>query len=76
MIKCDKGNTEIKGNLGLLEAETVVILKAIRRIIEEECGKKHAERSMQKIFELSAMTNEEIKEETKKIKQMIAKFFE
>lgn len=27
MIKCSKGNVEIKGNLILLEAETVMILR-------------------------------------------------
>ena len=49
MIKCSKGNVEIKGNLILLEAETVMILRGIRNILEEEYGKKHAEKSMQKI---------------------------
>ena len=47
MIKCSKGNVEIKGNLILLEAETVMILRGIRNILEEEYGKKHAEKSMQ-----------------------------
>lgn len=40
MIKCSKGNMEIKGNLILLEAETVMILREIRNILEEEYGKK------------------------------------
>ncbi|MFR8621674.1 hypothetical protein [[Ruminococcus] torques] len=39
MIKCSKGNVEIKGNLILLEAETVMILREIRNILEEEYGK-------------------------------------
>lgn len=52
MIKCSKGNVEIKGNLILLEAETVMILRGIRNILEEEYGKKHAEKSMQKIVKM------------------------
>lgn len=36
MIKCSKGNVEIKGNLILLEAETVMILRGIRNIPVEE----------------------------------------
>ena len=60
MIKCSKGNVEIKGNLILLEAETVIILRGIRNILEEEYGKKHAEKSMQKIVKTSTMTQEEI----------------
>ena len=60
MIKCSKGNVEIKGNLILLEAETVMILRGIRNILEEEYGKKHAEKSMQKIVKTSTMTQEEI----------------
>lgn len=56
MIKCSKGNVEIKGNLILLEAETVMILRGIRKILEEEYGKKHAEKSMQKIVKTSTMT--------------------
>lgn len=71
MITCDKGNVEMKGNLILLEAETAVILREIRNTIEEVWGKKHAEESMQKIFELSAMTREEIEEEMKKSAQEI-----
>ena len=66
MIKCSKGNVEIKGNLILLEAETVMILRGIRNILEEEYGKKHAEKSMQKIVKTSTMTQEEIEEEIKK----------
>lgn len=66
MIKCSKGNVEIKGNLILLEAETVMILRGIRKILEEEYGKKHAEKSMQKIVKTSTMTQEEI-EGNKKI---------
>ena len=73
MIKCSKGNVEIKGNLILLEAETVMILREIRNTIEEAYGKKHAEKSVQKIVKLSAMTREEIEEETKKIAQEIAR---
>ena len=60
MIKCSKGNVEIKGNLILLEAETVMILRGIRKILEEEYGKKHAEKSMQKIVKTSTMTQEVI----------------
>lgn len=67
MITCSKGNVEIKGNLILLEAETVMILRGIRNILEEEYGKKHAEKSMQKIVKTSTMTQEEIEEEIKKI---------
>ena len=75
MIKCSKGNVEIKGNLILLEAETVMILRGIRNILEEEYGKKHAEKSMQKIVrrgnkkistrnsERSSETPHEMKEE-------------
>lgn len=73
MITCDKENVKIKGNLASLEAETVLILKGIRNIIEEECGKEHAERSMQKIFELSTMTQEEIEAETEKTVREIAR---
>lgn len=71
MITCDKGYVEIKGNLTLLEAETIVILRGIRNTLEEAYGKKHAEESMQKIFKLSAMTREEIEEEMKKSAQEI-----
>ena len=70
MIKCSKGNVEIKGNLILLEAETVIILREIRNILEEEYGKKHAEKSMQKIVKTSTMTQEE---EIKKSAQEIAR---
>ncbi|WP_419091705.1 hypothetical protein, partial [[Ruminococcus] torques] len=73
MIKCSKGNVEIKGNLILLEAETVMILRGIRNIFEEEYGKKHAEKSMQKIVKTSTMTQEEIEEEIKKSAQEIAR---
>ena len=73
MIKCSKGNVEIKGNLILLEAETIAILRGIRNTLEESCEKKHAEELMQKIFELSAMTREEIEEEIKKSAQEIAR---
>lgn len=73
MIKCSKGNVEIKGNLILLEAETVMILRGIRNILEEEYGKKHAEKSMQKIVKTSTMTQEEIEEEIKKSAQEIAR---
>jgi predicted nucleotide-binding protein (sugar kinase/HSP70/actin superfamily) len=73
MIKCSKGNVEIKGNLTLLEAETVMILRGIRNILEEEYGKEHTERSMQKIFELSTMTREEIEAETEKAVREIAR---
>ena len=73
MIKCGKGNVEIKGNLILLEAETVMILRGIRNILEEEYGKKHAEKSMQKIVKTSTMTQEEIEEEIKKSAQEIAR---
>ena len=73
MIKCGKGNVEIKGNLILLEAETVMILREIRNILEEEYGKKHAEKSMQKIVKTSTMTQEEIEEEIKKSAQEIAR---
>ncbi len=45
MIKCSKGNVEIKGNLILLEAETVMILRGIRNILEEEYGKKNTQKS-------------------------------
>lgn len=64
---------EIKGNLILLEAETAMILKATRNTLEEACGKKHAEESMQKIFELSTMTQEEMEEEMKKSAQEIVR---
>lgn len=73
MIKCSKGNVEIKGNLILLEAETVMILRGIRNILEEEYGKKHAEKSMQKIVKTSTMTQEEIEEETEKAVREIAR---
>ena len=73
MITCDKGNVKTKGNLTLLETETVVILKRIRNAIEEEYGKEHTERSMQKIFELSTMTREEIEAETEKAVREIAR---
>ena len=73
MIKCSKGNVEIKGNLILLEAETVMILRGIRNILEEEYWKKHAEKSMQKIVKTSTMTQEEIEEEIKKSAQEIAR---
>ena len=69
MITCDKGNVEMEGNLILLEAETIAILRGIRNTLEESCEKKHAEELMQKIFELSAMTREEIEEEMKKLAQ-------
>ena len=72
MIKCSKDNVEIKGNLILLEAETVII-REIRNILEEEYGKKHAEKSMQKIVKTSTMTQEEIEEEIKKSAQEIAR---
>ena len=39
MIKCSKGNVEIKGNLILLEAETIAILRGIRNTLEESCEK-------------------------------------
>ena len=70
MIKCSKGNVEIKGNLILLEAETVMILRGIRNILEEEYGKKHTEKS---IVKTSTMTQEEIEEEIKKSAQEIAR---
>ena len=73
MITCDKGNVKTKGNLTLLETETVVILKRIRNAIEEEYGKEHTERSMQKIFELSTMTREEIEADTEKAVREIAR---
>lgn len=73
MITCDKGNVKTKGNLTLLEAETVMILRGIRNILEEEYGKEHTERSMQKIFELSTMTREEIEAETEKAVREIAR---
>ncbi|HBM33144.1 MAG TPA: hypothetical protein DD395_03150 [Lachnospiraceae bacterium] len=73
MITCDKGNVKTKGNLILLEAETVMILRGIRNILEEEYGKEHTERSMQKIFELSTMTREEIEAETEKAVREIAR---
>ena len=71
MITCDKGNVEMEGNLILLEAETIEILRGIINTLEESCEKKHAEELMQKIFELSAMTREEIEEEMKKLAQEI-----
>ena len=43
MIKCSKGNVEIKGNLILLEAETVMILRGI-----ETSSKKSTEKNTQK----------------------------
>ena len=72
MITCDKGNVEMEGNLILLEAETIAILRGIRNILEEEYGKKHAEKSMQKIVKTSTMTQEEIEEEMKKSKEALA----
>ena len=48
-----------------------MILRGIRNTLEESCEKKHAEELMQKIFELSAMTREEIEEEMKKLAQEI-----
>ena len=66
MIKCSKGNVEIKGNLILLEAETVIILRGIRNILEEEYGKKHAEKSMQKIEEEIKKSAQEIAREAAK----------
>ena len=73
MITCDKGNVKMEGNLILLEAETIAILRGIRNILEEEYGKKHAEKSMQKIVKTSTMTQEEIEEEIKKSAQEIAR---
>lgn len=72
MIKCSKGNVEIKGNLALLKAETVMILRGIRNTLEEEYGKKHAEESMKTIFEVSTMTQEEMKAKTEEIIQEMA----
>jgi hypothetical protein len=39
MITCDKGNVEMEGNLILLEAETIAILRGIRNTLEESCEK-------------------------------------
>lgn len=72
MIKCSKGNVEIKGNLILLEAETIAILRGIRNTLEESCEKKHAEELMQKIFEVSTMTQEEMKAKAEEMIQEIA----
>lgn len=72
MIKCSKGNVEIKGDLMLLKAETIMILKGIRNILEEEYGKKHAEESMKTIFEVSTMTQEEMKAKAEEMIQEIA----
>ena len=83
MIKCSKGNVEIKGNLILLEAETVMILRGIRNILEEEYGKKHAEKTRKYTGHCSkcGSTNllhsgkgvERVEEEIKKSAQEIAR---
>ena len=71
MIKCSKGNVEIKGNLILLEAETVMILRGIRNILEEEYGKKHARRNRRGNKKISTRNSERSSETPHEMKEEV-----
>lgn len=73
MITCDKGRIRIKGNLNTIQAEMVMIIQAVREILEEEYGKERAEERIQRLIRASEMTQEEMEKETEAMKRKMAR---
>lgn len=71
MIKCESGNLQIRGSATILSADTICILKEMRQVLADQYGEENVENEMLHLVRLSAMSNEQIQEETKKMKEQL-----
>lgn len=71
MIKCERGNLQMRGSNVDLSADTICILNGMRQILADQYGEENVEDKMLYLVRVSAMPDEQIQEETKKMKEQL-----
>lgn len=71
MIMINKEQVSFRGNEIEIQAEFTMLCRKMREILKEEHGRENAEKMFSLMIETSAKTDEEIKEETKKMEEQL-----
>lgn len=71
MIKVDNGRIEVKGKMADILADLTVAMKNIRESFAEDIGEKASKELVERAYELSLLTDEEVNEETQKSKEEV-----
>ena len=67
MIKCDKGEIEIKGSFGEAETELTLLTKSIYKAICKKYGEDFAKERIQTVYKRALMTEDELDKENHRI---------
>lgn len=73
MIKCERGNLQMRGSGISLSADCICILKGMRQVLADQYGEENVENEMLRLVSLSAMSGEQIQEEVEKLNEQLVK---
>ena len=77
MIKCDKGQIELSGNIPMIHAELAALIEGIYNSTKQKCGDDLAKKLIEKDFCLAFMSEEECEyEKTEMQKKMSDALFQ